>query len=710
MTATTEQTNALGDQPAGVGRVARTTGPIVDVEFPVESMPALFNALHVDVSFQANEDGSTDTHTLTLEVAQHLGDNLVRAISMQPTDGLIRGAEVRDTGHAIQVPVGDVTKGHVWNALGKPLDIEESKLEIKERWGIHRQPPPFDQLEAKTEVFWTGIKVIDLLTPYVKGGKIGLFGGAGVGKTVLIQEMITRVATQFEGVSVFAGVGERTREGNDLFLEMTESGVIKDTALVFGQMDEPPGTRLRVALSGADDGGVLPRRAEAGRAAVHRQHLPLHAGRLRGLDAAGPHALGRGLPADPGRRDGRAAGADHLDPRPLDHLAAGDLRARRRPDRPRASHDVRAPRCHDDAVAADLGAGHLPGRRPAGLDLAHPGPAHRRRGALRGRASAPRRSCSATRTCRTSSPSSASTSCPRRTRCSSTAPGASSGSCRRTCSSPRRSPARRARSSRSRTQSPRSRRWPTASTTTCPSRRSSWRRHRGRRGQRVQAREGLSRWLTRRVARRGRPAGLDGHRVPGHRPHGGRRHRHPARSRAVPRAAGGWRASDRHAPRAPCGRGPRRASSRSTPTSSAILAECAELASRDRRGASRGGPRSAQQAPAPTTPRTTAAHRAGPGPAAGRATRLGGPAVRCRVPAGWVSGWRRASRGRRRRACRDPGQDEQQVREPVEVRRGQRVHRVGVHARAPPRSSVPPDARRCARRAVARPRGSRRAG
>ncbi len=249
MTATTEQTNALGDQPAGVGRVARTTGPIVDVEFPVESMPALFNALYVDVSFQANEDGSTDTHTLTLEVAQHLGDNLVRAISMQPTDGLIRGAEVRDSGDAIQVPVGDVTKGHVWNALGKPLDVPESSLQITERWGIHRQPPPFDQLEAKTEVFWTGIKVIDLLTPYVKGGKIGLFGGAGVGKTVLIQEMITRVATQFEGVSVFAGVGERTREGNDLFLEMTESGVIKDTALVFGQMDEPPGTRLRVALS-----------------------------------------------------------------------------------------------------------------------------------------------------------------------------------------------------------------------------------------------------------------------------------------------------------------------------------------------------------------------------------------------------------------------------------------------------------------------------
>jgi len=232
----------------GVGRVARVTGPVVDVEFPVEAMPALMNALHVDVSFGVG-DQAGETHLLTLEVAQHLGDNLVRAISMQPTDGLVRGAEVRDTGGPITVPVGDVTVGHVWNTLGKPLDVPEDSLEITERWGIHRQPPAFDQLESKTEVFATGIKVIDLLTPYVKGGKIGLFGGAGVGKTVLIQEMIYRVAENFGGVSVFAGVGERTREGNDLFLEMSESGVLEKTALVFGQMDEPPGTRLRVALS-----------------------------------------------------------------------------------------------------------------------------------------------------------------------------------------------------------------------------------------------------------------------------------------------------------------------------------------------------------------------------------------------------------------------------------------------------------------------------
>jgi F-type H+-transporting ATPase subunit beta len=241
MTATTDITT--DNKTAGSGRVARVTGPVVDVEFPDDAMPELFNALHVDVEF------SGETRLLTLEVAQHIGDNLVRAISMQPTDGLVRGSEVRDTGAPISVPVGDVTKGHVFNALGESLDVPTASLDIKERWPIHRQAPAFDQLESKTEMFETGIKVIDLLTPFVQGGKIGLFGGAGVGKTVLIQEMIYRVSENFGGVSVFAGVGERTREGNDLFGEMTESGVIDKTALVFGQMDEPPGTRLRVALS-----------------------------------------------------------------------------------------------------------------------------------------------------------------------------------------------------------------------------------------------------------------------------------------------------------------------------------------------------------------------------------------------------------------------------------------------------------------------------
>jgi F-type H+-transporting ATPase subunit beta len=227
----------------GVGRVVRVIGPVVDVEFGRNNIPAIYNALTVEITL------GELSKTLTLEVAQHIGDDMVRAISMQPTDGLVRGAPVTDTGASITVPVGDVTKGHVWNCLGKPLDIAEDKLEITERWPIHRDPPPFDQLESKTEMFETGIKVIDLLTPYVRGGKIGLFGGAGVGKTVLIQEMIYRVAKNFGGVSVFAGVGERTREGTGLIVEMTETDVIGDTALVFGQMDEPPGTRLRVALS-----------------------------------------------------------------------------------------------------------------------------------------------------------------------------------------------------------------------------------------------------------------------------------------------------------------------------------------------------------------------------------------------------------------------------------------------------------------------------
>ncbi|WP_028926646.1 F0F1 ATP synthase subunit beta [Pseudonocardia acaciae] len=242
MTVTAETTHSEGNTATEAGRVVRVTGPVVDVEFPRDAVPELYNSLSTEVTLGGQ------TKTLTLEVAQHLGDNLVRAISMQPTDGLVRGAPVANSGGPISVPVGDQVKGHVFNALGDCLDKPDLKI-TGERWGIHRKAPSFDQLEGKTEMLETGIKVIDLLTPYVQGGKIGLFGGAGVGKTVLIQEMITRVAKNFGGTSVFAGVGERTREGNDLFTEMTESGVIKDTALVFGQMDEPPGTRMRVGLS-----------------------------------------------------------------------------------------------------------------------------------------------------------------------------------------------------------------------------------------------------------------------------------------------------------------------------------------------------------------------------------------------------------------------------------------------------------------------------
>ena len=244
MTAQTAEHGATSVAPGATGRIARVIGPVVDVEFPADAIPTIYNALTTELTLNG------ETKTITFETSQHLGDNLVRAISLQATDGLVRGAAVVDTGAPISVPVGDGVKGHIFNVLGEPLDVPEDQLEISERWPIHRKAPNFADLEGSTEMLETGIKVIDLLTPYIKGGKIGLFGGAGVGKTVLIQEMITRVARNFGGTSVFAGVGERTREGNDLWVEMEEAGVLKDTALVFGQMDEPPGTRLRVALSG----------------------------------------------------------------------------------------------------------------------------------------------------------------------------------------------------------------------------------------------------------------------------------------------------------------------------------------------------------------------------------------------------------------------------------------------------------------------------
>ncbi len=225
------------------GRVVRVTGPVVDAEFPPGELPEILHALEIDFEV----DG--DRQTVVCETAQHLGDSKVRAIAMRSTDGLVRGTEVRNTGGPITVPVGPKTLGHIFNVWGDPLDVPSDSLDLDEYWPIHRPPPPYEEVEPQSTIFETGIKVIDLLEPYIQGGKVGMFGGAGTGKTVIIQEMINRVATQHGGVSVFAGVGERTREGNDLFLEMTESGVINNATLVFGQMDEPPGVRLRVALA-----------------------------------------------------------------------------------------------------------------------------------------------------------------------------------------------------------------------------------------------------------------------------------------------------------------------------------------------------------------------------------------------------------------------------------------------------------------------------
>jgi F-type H+/Na+-transporting ATPase subunit beta len=226
------------------GRVVAIAGPVVDVEFPPDALPEINHAVEMEIELEG------EPIRIVAEVAQQIGDNRVRAICMKPTDGLRRGTKVRNLGHGLQMPVGDGVLGHVLNVLGEPLDVSADQLtDIDDHWDIHREPPPFRELEPRSEMFETGIKVIDLLEPYVRGGKIGMFGGAGVGKTIIILEMINRVATQHGGVSVFAGVGERTREGTDLWIEMQESGVIDKAALIFGQMDEPPGVRLRVGLA-----------------------------------------------------------------------------------------------------------------------------------------------------------------------------------------------------------------------------------------------------------------------------------------------------------------------------------------------------------------------------------------------------------------------------------------------------------------------------
>jgi F-type H+-transporting ATPase subunit beta len=226
------------------GIIRQVLGPVIDVEFPSGTLPAIYNALRI-----TNTSISDQKENLVVEVAQHLGDNVVRCIAMDATEGLSRGLSVRDTGEPIQTPVGAGTLGRIINVIGEPID-ECGPIEYKKTYSIHREPPGFADQSTKLEPFFTGIKVIDLLAPYVKGGKIGLFGGAGVGKTVLIMELINNIATQHGGFSVFAGVGERTREGNDLYEEMKESGVISKTALVYGQMNEPPGARARVALTG----------------------------------------------------------------------------------------------------------------------------------------------------------------------------------------------------------------------------------------------------------------------------------------------------------------------------------------------------------------------------------------------------------------------------------------------------------------------------
>jgi F-type H+-transporting ATPase subunit beta len=228
-----------------IGKVVQVIGNVLDVAFESGHLPELYNALKITA-----KTASGDTHTVTAEVQQHIGRSQVRAVGMSSTDGLVRGMDVVDTGGPISVPVGAPALGRILNVLGEPVDNGAAIPASATRWPIHRKRPDFVALEPKTEVFETGIKVVDLLAPFVKGGKIGLFGGAGVGKTVVIMELINNVAKGHGGKSVFCGVGERTREGNDLYLEMKESGVINSCALIYGQMNEPPGARLRVGLSG----------------------------------------------------------------------------------------------------------------------------------------------------------------------------------------------------------------------------------------------------------------------------------------------------------------------------------------------------------------------------------------------------------------------------------------------------------------------------
>ena len=347
-----------------VGKISQVMGAVVDVKFDGH-LPEILNALTT----------KNQGNTLVLEVAQHLGENTVRTIAMDSSEGLVRGQEVTDMGAPISVPVGEETLGRIMNVIGDPID-EAGPVKTMGRRAIHQPAPTFAEQATEAEVLVTGIKVVDLLAPYAKGGKIGLFGGAGVGKTVLIMELINNVAKAHGGYSVFAGVGERTREGNDLYHEMIESGVNKKgggdgskCALVYGQMNEPPGARMRVALSGLTVAEDF--RDKGQDVLFFVDNIFRFAGGRGSVGAARPHPVGGGLPADAGDRHGQPAGAHHHHQQGFDHLGAGDLCARRRPDRPGARDLLRPSRRHDRAVALDRGEGHLSGGRPARLDLAH---------------------------------------------------------------------------------------------------------------------------------------------------------------------------------------------------------------------------------------------------------------------------------------------------------------------------------------------------
>ncbi len=461
-----------------VGRIEEIQGVVIEAVFP-ERLPEINHAITVARPAAAAEEEppghqlrAPAASVLVCEVQQHLGDDRVRAVAMDTTDGLARGAEVIDTGGPITVPVGEVTLGRIFNLLGEPIDQGPELPEGVERRGIHQDAPSVEDLTPTTEMFETGIKV-DRPARALREGRQGrpvrrrrrrqdrAHPGAhpqprqGARRPVGVLRRGRALARGQRPLARDEGVG-RARE---------------DDARVRADERAPGGAHARRAV-GPDDGRILPRPGP-GRAAVHRQHLPLRAGRLRGLGAARAHALAGRLPAHAGDRDGPAAGAHHLDARGLGHLGAGDLRARRRPHRPGAGVRVRPPQRDHGALARDLRERHLPGGRPARLDLDDPQGGHRSARTTSAWPTASRRSSSATRSCRTSSRSSASTSSPTRTSSRSSARAGSSASSRSRSSSPKNSPARRARTCRSRRRSGASRRSSRASTTSSPRARSS---------------------------------------------------------------------------------------------------------------------------------------------------------------------------------------------------------------------------------------------
>ena len=343
------------------GRITQVIGAVVDVQFEGH-LPAILNALET-------QNGG---NRLVLEVAQHLGESTVRTIAMDTAEGLVRGQEVGDTGNPIMVPVGAGTLGRIMNVIGEPVD-EAGPIKSEGNRAIHQPAPAYTDQSTESEILVTGIKVVDLLAPYARGGKIGLFGGAGVGKTVLIQELINNVAKAHGGYSVFAGVGERTREGNDLYHEFIESGVNKKgggegskCALVL-RPDERTAGRPRPRRPHRPHRRRAFPRPGPGRAVLRRQHLPLHASRLGSVGAVGPYSERRGLSADARHRHGRDAGAHHHHQQGLDHVDPGDLRSGRRLHRSGAGDDVCPSRCHDQPRSRDLGEGHLSGGEPAGF-------------------------------------------------------------------------------------------------------------------------------------------------------------------------------------------------------------------------------------------------------------------------------------------------------------------------------------------------------